>query len=73
MTDALFKKGTEEECSLSLITFTVVNWIEEFKETYKKDEQLQGLITQVQNNQLPLEYSLRGELLLYKNRLYIPQ
>lgn len=40
-------KGIEDECSLSLITFPTIGWLEELRAPYAIDEQLQSLISKL--------------------------
>lgn len=46
MVDALSRKKHEEECSLSLITSAIIDWIYELKVAYDENEVLKNLIDQ---------------------------
>lgn len=66
------RRETEEEYSVSLITFPALSWVEDLEAAYASEEQLLNLINQCRENQLPLEYYMNGGLFLYNNMLYIP-
>lgn len=72
VTNTLSRKDGEEESSLSLISFPTMDWVDELKLVYANDEQIQELITQLKANNLFSLYTMRGDLLFLKNRLYIP-
>lgn len=46
VTDTFSMRGTEEECSMSLITFPTMDWVKELKVVYKENELLQNITTQ---------------------------
>lgn len=56
-----------------LIIFPKTGWLDDLKATYTTDPQVQDLITLFLEDKLGNDYSIRADLLLYKNQLYIPQ
>lgn len=65
--DALSQNEVEEKCSFSLISFPTMSQMEELRAAYEHDEKLHKLLSQCKKNELALVYSMRGQLLLYKN------
>ncbi|XP_042950090.1 uncharacterized protein LOC122282205 [Carya illinoinensis] len=70
--DALSRKDKWEEETLMLITFPSVEWVDELKGAYETDAHVKNLLQNCLDGKMGPKYSVREGLLLYKNRLYIP-
>lgn len=55
-----------------LISFPIINWMEDLKVAYDSDAQFKELLQCCSEGKLRSMYTLREGFLLYKNRLYIP-
>lgn len=55
-----------------MISLPNFDWITEIKASYDSDEKLKELLHKQTTWDLPLHYSVRDGLFLYKRRLYIP-
>jgi len=74
--DALSRKEgwEEEDPSLSMLTIPVASWIEELKQQYAVDPELQQLLAKWQGNELDTrKYSLRDGLMFYKQKILLGQ
>ena len=65
-------KDSVNSCSLFLISFPTVNWLTELKQCYDDDSELQELLKKVKDGQSSTKFSMKGDLLFYKDRLYVP-
>jgi len=74
--DALSCRDEDEflEVSLSVISYPTLDWLSDLKNSYTLDSQLLTLLQQVQNGtSTDNRYSIKNDLLLYKQRLYVSQ
>lgn len=55
-----------------LISFPTIDWMGELKYVYYMDAHLKELLQQYSEDKLGSKYTIREGLLLYKNKLYIP-
>jgi hypothetical protein len=71
--DALSRKeGWEDELSLSLLSIPTVGWIEDLKQQYVEDVELQQLLDKWLKHELDTRrYSFRDGLLLYKHKILL--
>jgi hypothetical protein len=61
-----------EEITLSLLSIPTPSWTTDLKQQYAEDEDLQQLWNKWNNNELDTwKYSVRDDLLLYKNKIII--
>jgi hypothetical protein len=73
--DALSRKeGWEEDGSLFLLSIPTAEWVEELKQQYQSDEELQPLWEKWLRNELDIQkYSTRDGVLLYKQKIILGQ
>jgi hypothetical protein len=73
--DALSRKeGWEDDISLTMITIPIASWIEELKQQYAVDPELQQLMAKWQGNELDTrKFSLHDGLLFYKQKILLGQ
>ncbi len=64
------KEGWEEDGSLALLSIPIAKWVEELKQQYTIDSELQQLWEKWQGNELdPRKFSVLNGLLLYKQKI----
>lgn len=71
--NALSQREQVGEETLMLISFLTVDWLEDLTTAYSADPKVQGLISLFKDSKLGSEYTMRSNLILYNQRLYIPQ
>jgi hypothetical protein len=68
------KEGWEEDGSLALLSIPIAKWVEELKQQYTIDSELQQLWEKWQGNELDArKFSVRDGILLYKQKIVLGQ
>jgi hypothetical protein len=71
--DALSRKdGWKEEITMSLLSIPTASWVDELKQQYLEDGELQQLMERWHKNDIDTrKFSLRDGLLLYKQKILL--
>lgn len=71
--DALSRQGDPtEKGTLWVVSIPLVNWVEQLKESYTTDTEIQEILQHIKQETIrSLNYQYRGGVLYYKHRIYV--